>query len=45
MDEMRDLLEHAGFAVVDVFGGPEGTAFEPVTSSAMWIVAQTRGAV
>jgi hypothetical protein len=45
MEEMRGLLEHAGFAVVDVFGNPQGAEFEPVTSSAMWIVARQRGAV
>jgi hypothetical protein len=45
MEEMRGLLEHAGLDVVDVFGNPEGAPFEPVTSSAMWIVAQPRSAV
>jgi hypothetical protein len=28
-----------------VLGTPEGAPFEPATSSAMWIVAQPRGAV
>jgi hypothetical protein len=45
IEEMRGLLEHAGFAVVDVLGNPQGAEFEPVTSSAMWIVARQRGAV
>jgi SAM-dependent methyltransferase len=42
MCEMRAVLEHAGLAVVDVFGNPDGAQFDPVTSSAMWIVAQHR---
>jgi ubiquinone/menaquinone biosynthesis C-methylase UbiE len=45
MEEMCGLLEHAGLAVIDVFGNAEGAQFEPVTSPAMWIVAQHRGAV
>jgi ubiquinone/menaquinone biosynthesis C-methylase UbiE len=42
MEEMRAALEHAGLAVVDVFGNLDGAPFEPTTSSAMWIVARQR---
>jgi ubiquinone/menaquinone biosynthesis C-methylase UbiE len=44
MEEIRAVFEHAGLAVVDVFGSPDGARFEPVTSSVMWIVAQQRAA-
>ena len=45
IEEMLGLLEYAGLGLVDVLGTPEGAPFEPATSSAMWIVAQPRGAV
>ena len=40
VDELRAALEQAGFSVVGVFAGPDGTPFEPAVSSAMWIVGQ-----
>lgn len=45
VDELRAALEHAGLAVVDVFGNPDRAPFDSVTSSTMWIVAQQGGAV
>jgi SAM-dependent methyltransferase len=42
IDEMRAALEQAGLAVVDVFGNLDGARFEPISSSAMWIVARQR---
>ena len=45
VEELRTAIGHAGFSVVDVFGNPDGTPFEPGTSSTMWIVAQGGGAV
>jgi SAM-dependent methyltransferase len=45
IEEMLGLLEYAGLGLVDVLGTPESAPFEPATSSAMWIVAQPRGAV
>jgi ubiquinone/menaquinone biosynthesis C-methylase UbiE len=44
VEELRAVLEDAGFSVVDVFGSPDGVPFDPTTSSAMWVVAE-RGAV
>jgi ubiquinone/menaquinone biosynthesis C-methylase UbiE len=40
VEELRAALEHAGFLVVDVFARPDRTPFEPMTSSAMWIVGE-----
>ena len=40
VEDLRVALEHAGFAVVDVFARPDGTPFEPTLSSTMWIVGQ-----
>jgi ubiquinone/menaquinone biosynthesis C-methylase UbiE len=40
VDELRAALEHAGFAVVDVLGHPDGSPFDPATSSTMWFFAQ-----
>jgi hypothetical protein len=41
--ELRAALEHAGLAVVDVFGNPDGAPFDPAASSTMWIAAQRGG--
>ena len=40
MEDLRVALEQAGFAVVDVYAGPDGTPFESAVSPAMWIVGQ-----
>jgi hypothetical protein len=40
MEELRALLEHAGFDIAAVFAGPDGARFEPTASSTMWIVGQ-----
>lgn len=40
VDELRAVLERAGFFVVGVFAGPDGAPFEPMRSSAMWVVGQ-----
>jgi SAM-dependent methyltransferase len=40
--ELRAVLELAGFAIVGVFAGPDGTPFEPTVSSTMWIVGERR---
>jgi ubiquinone/menaquinone biosynthesis C-methylase UbiE len=40
VEELRAALEHAGFAVVGVFARPDGTPFEPMVSSTMWVVGQ-----
>jgi ubiquinone/menaquinone biosynthesis C-methylase UbiE len=40
VDELRAVLEHAGFAVVDVFSNPDGAPFDPALSSTMWLLAQ-----
>jgi ubiquinone/menaquinone biosynthesis C-methylase UbiE len=39
-EELCAALERAGFAVVGVFARPDGTPFEPLASSTMWIVGQ-----
>ena len=38
--ELRAALEHAGLAIVGVFARPDGSPFDPMESSAMWIVGQ-----
>jgi ubiquinone/menaquinone biosynthesis C-methylase UbiE len=43
VDELRAVLTHAGFAVVGVFAGPDGTPFDPAVSASMWIVARRSG--
>lgn len=40
VEDLRAALEAAGFVVVDVFAGPDGTPFKPTTSSTIWIVGQ-----
>ena len=45
VEDLAAALEHAGFAIVGVFAGPDGATFEPSVSSTMWIVGQRRGAV
>jgi ubiquinone/menaquinone biosynthesis C-methylase UbiE len=40
VEELRVALTHAGFAVVGVFAGPDGTPFDPAVSASMWIVGQ-----
>jgi ubiquinone/menaquinone biosynthesis C-methylase UbiE len=42
VEEMRAALEHAGFVIVGVFARADGTRFEPMESSTMWIVGQRR---
>jgi ubiquinone/menaquinone biosynthesis C-methylase UbiE len=41
-DELRAALEDAGFAIVGVYAGPDGTPFEPARSSTIWIVGERR---
>ena len=40
VEDLAAALEHAGFAIVGVFAGPDGATFEPTVSSTMWIVGQ-----
>jgi len=40
VEDLAAALEHAGFAIVGVFAGPDGPTFEPTVSSTMWIVVQ-----
>lgn len=42
VDELRAALERARFDVVDVFGHPDGTPFEPDVSSTMWVIGALR---
>lgn len=44
VDELRAAFGRAGFSVAVVFATPDGAAFEPGTSSTMWIVARRRRA-
>ena len=43
-EELGAALEHAGFAIVGVFAGPDGASFDPTVSETIWIVGQRRGA-
>ena len=40
VQELQAALERAGFAVVGVFARPDGTPFDPLESSIMWVVGQ-----
>ena len=44
-DDLRVALGRAGLAVTGTFAGAEGTTFEPMASSAMWVVAQRHRSV
>ena len=43
VEELCAALEGVGLAIVGVFSSPDGTAFEPTVSPAMWIVGQQNG--
>jgi hypothetical protein len=45
VEELCAVLEHVGFAIVDVFASLDGAPFEPAVSSTIWIVGQRGGAV
>jgi len=45
LEELCAALERAGLSVVGVFASPAGLPFEPVSSPAMWVLGQARGAV
>jgi len=45
VEELCAALVHAGFAIVGVFAGPDGAAFEPTASPTIWIVGQQSSAV
>jgi len=41
-DELRVALEDAGFDIVGAYASPDGTPFEQVRSSTIWIVGERR---
>jgi SAM-dependent methyltransferase len=40
VEELGSALTRAGFAVVDVFAGPDGAVFDPNASSTIWMIGQ-----
>ena len=40
-DELRDALERAGLTGVRVYASPNGAAFEPASSKAMWVFGES----
>ena len=45
VDDVLAALVRTGFSLVGLFASPNGAAFEPTSSPAIWVIAQRRGAI
>ena len=45
VEEASAALVRAGLSIIEVFASPNGAAFEPTTSTTMWVVGQAGGPV